>query len=368
MCRSTSGDRARKLELGLSRSTGIAPASSIPLTSQSMDPWDRRQSRPVPRLRARCLDGYAGLGGCTPPGRRAGMSIPEASPAHRADLGVVVVNYNAGEYLARCVRSVVDAAGGVGLDLVVVDNASSDGSAEAAAARVPELRLIENSTNRGLSAAWNQGARAVNAPWILFLNPDAEISRGDLRALVRVGEGHPDVAVLGPLIRNANGTIYESGRVFPGLIQAVGHAFLGPFAPGNRFTRSYRQTSWDRTTEREVDWVSFAAMLIRRTAFEQVGRFDEGFWLYGEELDLCTRLRDAGWKVLASPAVEVIHVGGVSTGRSRRTHLTHSKGVYRYYRKHRAAGWRRVTLPVAWAALRARAELVALHDRATARR
>lgn len=283
-------------------------------------------------------------------------------------LAVVVVNYNAGEYLLRCVTSVVEASGGLALDLVVVDNASRDGSARLVSARTPQVRLIENATNRGLSAAWNQGARATDAPWILFLNPDAEVCHGDLEAVVKSGDGRPDVAVVGPVIRNPDGTIYESGRVFPGVLQAVGHAFLGPFAPENRFTRAYRQTSWDRSTEREVDWVSFAAMLIRRSAFEGVGGFDEGFWLYGEELDLCTRLRAAGWKVLASPAVEVVHVGGVSTGRSRRTHLMHSQGVYRYYRKHRATGWRRVTLPLAWFALRARAELVALQERLGPRR
>ena len=285
-----------------------------------------------------------------------------------ADLAVVVVNYNAGEYLARCVTSVIDASGRLALDLLVVDNASRDDSARLAAQQSPQVRLIDNPTNRGLSAAWNQGARAVDAPWVLFLNPDAEISRGDLGAFVKAGEKRPDVGLLGPVIRNPDGTIYESGRDFPGLLQAVGHAFLGPFAPGNRFTRAYRQTSWDRSTEREVDWLSGAAMLVRRSAFEQVDGFDEAFWLYGEELDLCTRLRDAGWKVLATPELEVLHQGGVSTGRSRRTHLMHSESIYRYYRKHRATGWRRATLPLAWTALRARAELVALRERVVARR
>jgi N-acetylglucosaminyl-diphospho-decaprenol L-rhamnosyltransferase len=280
-----------------------------------------------------------------------------------ADLAVVVINYNAGEYLASCVASVVASADGLHVDVLVIDNASRDGSARAAVARTPQARLIENPTNRGLSAAWNQGARAVDAPWILFLNPDAEIIHGDLATFVQAGEDRSDVALLGPLIRNPDGTVYESGRSFPGVVQAVGHAFLGPFAPNNRFTRAYRQTEWDRTTPREVGWVSGAAMLVRRSAFEQVGGFDEGFWLYGEELDLGTRLRDAGWKVLATPTLEILHVGGVSTGRSRRTHVMHSQGNFRYYRKHRAKGWRRATLPLAWAALRLRAEVVAVRER-----
>jgi N-acetylglucosaminyl-diphospho-decaprenol L-rhamnosyltransferase len=295
------------------------------------------------------------------------MSTLEVSAAPMHDLAVVVVNYNAGDYLARCVRSVVGASGGLVLDVLVIDNASHDGSARVAAQLTPQIRLIENPTNRGMSPAWNQGARAVSAPWILFLNPDTEILQGDLAALVRVGERRPDVALLGPVIRNPDGTVYESGRAFPGVMQAVGHAFLGPFVPGNRFTRTYRQATWDRSTEREVDWVSGAAMLIRRSAFEQVGVFDEAFWLYGEELDLSTRLRNAGWKVLASPELELLHVGRVSTGRSRRTHQMHSQSIWLYYRKHRAVGWRRATLPLAWAALRARAEIVALHDRVLVR-
>jgi N-acetylglucosaminyl-diphospho-decaprenol L-rhamnosyltransferase len=284
-----------------------------------------------------------------------------------ADLSVVIVNYNAGSYLRRCVASVLETAGGLALDVLVVDNASIDGSARAALAAQSRMRLLENDTNRGLSAAWNQGAAETDAPWILFMNPDAEVWSGDLAAFVDVGRGRPDVALLGPMVRNADGTVYDSGRVFPTVGEAVGHAFLGPVAPGNRFTRAYKQAEWDRRTEREVDWVSGACMLVRRSVFEAIGRFDESFWLYAEELDLCTRLRNAGWKVLYTPALEIVHEGGVSTGRSRRTHVMHSDGVYRYYRKHRAAGWRRLTLPVAWAALRARAELVALRDRVAAR-
>lgn len=296
------------------------------------------------------------------------MRTQEGAGPPAADVAVVVVNYNAGEYLARCVASVVEAGGGLTVDVLVVDNASHDGSAALAVARTPQVRLIENPTNRGLSAAWNQGARAVDAPWILFLNPDAEICGGNLAAVIDAVDARPEVALVGPVIRNPDGTVYESGRGFPGVVQAVGHAFLGPFVPNNRFTRAYRQTNWDRSTEREVGWVSGAAMLIRRSALEEVGGFDEAYWFYGEELDLGTRLRDSGWRVLATPELEVLHVGGVSTGRSRRTHLTHSQSIYRYYRKHRAGGWRRVTLPLAWTALRARAEMVALREALAQRR
>jgi N-acetylglucosaminyl-diphospho-decaprenol L-rhamnosyltransferase len=277
------------------------------------------------------------------------------------DLAVVVVNHDAGPHLDRCLRSVLGAAGGLALEVVVVDNASTDGS-ERAAAAVPGVRLIANPDNRGFSAAANQGIRATRAPWVFLLNPDAEVRAGTLAALVERAERDPRVAVVGPLLRNADGTVYPSGRRVPSLVEAVGHAFLSPFWPGNPFTRRYRIEDWDRRTEREVPWVSGAAMLLRREAVEEVGLLDEGYFLYFEELDLCTRLRERGWRVLFTPVLEVLHEGGVSTGRSRRTHLIHSRSAYRYFAKHRARGWRRALLPLARAALRARAELVALRD------
>lgn len=280
-----------------------------------------------------------------------------------ADLAVVVVNYNAGAYLTRCVGSVLGSSGGLDLDVLVIDNASVDGSARGAKEAHPRVRLVENGENRGLSAAWNQGIRDTAAPWVLLLNPDAEVWAGDLAGFVKGGEERPDVALLGPLVRNADGTLYETGRMFPPVGQAAGHAFLGPFLPHNRFTRAYKLSDWDRRSEREVDWVSGACMLVRRKALDEVGLFDEAFWLYGEELDLCTRLRGAGWKVLFTPELEILHEGGVSTGRSRRTHLMHSASIYRYFAKHRATGWRRALLPLTRIALRARAELVALRDR-----
>ena len=283
-------------------------------------------------------------------------SAPVPDPAE-AELAVVIVNYNAGDYLERCLASLAARRGDVRIDVLVIDNASGDGSHTRAAAAHPWARLIENPTNVFLSPAWNQGIRETKAPHVLLLNPDAEIWSGTLAGYLEAARLHPRAAIVGPKILNPDGTVYPSGRAFPGVVDAVGHAMLGGVAPRNRFTRRYLLDGWDRTTERVVDWVSGCCMLMPREALEEVHGFDEDFPLYGEEMDITTRLRAAGWSVLFTPTVEVIHQIGVSTGRSRRTLTMHSNSIYRYYRKHRAQGWRRVTLPFAWALLRLRAEL-----------
>ena len=273
-----------------------------------------------------------------------------------ADLAVVIVNYNAGDYLERCLTSLASHRGDVSIDVLVIDNDSRDGSHTQAVAAHPWVRLIENRENVLLSPAWNQGIRETKAPYVLLLNPDAEIWSGTLAGYVETARRHPRAGIVGPQVLNPDGTVYPSGRSFPSLTDGVGHALLGSVAPNNAFSRRYKLDGWDRTTERVVDWVSGCCMLMPRQAIEDVGGFDEDFALYGEEMDVATRLRDAGWSVRFTPAVEVIHQIGVSTGRSRRTLTMHSNSIYRYYRKHRAAGWRRVTLPFAWALLRLRAE------------
>ena len=276
---------------------------------------------------------------------------------------MVIVNFNTGDYLERCLSSLEVHRGDIAVDVLVIDNASHDGSHKAAVAAHPWARLIENQENVFLSPAWNQGIRATDAPFVLLLNPDTEWWRGTLADYVGVARTAPTAGLVGPLVRNADGSIYPSGRPFPSVTDAVGHGFLGPLHPDNPFTRRYHLNDWDRSTEREVDWVSGCCMLFPRTAFEDVGLLDEGFLLYGEELDIATRLRDAGWTVLFTPAVEILHEIGVSTGRSRGMLVMHSASIYRYYCKHRAYGWRRITLPFAWAALRLRAEIAWLAGR-----
>jgi N-acetylglucosaminyl-diphospho-decaprenol L-rhamnosyltransferase len=284
-----------------------------------------------------------------------------------ADLAVVIVNYDTGDYLTRCLASLREHRGDAVVDVIVIDNASRDGSHTRAVATHPWVRLIENPTNVFLSPAWNQGARVTDAPYLLFLNPDTEWWKGTLSDLLRVARTHPRAGIVGPLVRDPDGRIYTSGRAFPSVVDAVGHAYVSLVSRDNRFTRRYELDGWDRISERAVDWVSGCCMLMPRDAFERMGGFDEGFPLYAEELDMATRLRDAGWSVLFTPQVEILHEAGVSTPRARWTSLMHSRSVYRYYRKHRAPGWRRITLPFAWVALRVRAEIAWLRGRHSTR-
>jgi len=286
----------------------------------------------------------------------AGDRPVESGPP--SDLAVVVVNYNTGRYLSRCLRSAREASGDATLDVVVVDNASVDGSAARAIEDNPEARLIQNDSNRGFAAAVNQGITATTAPFVLLLNPDAEILGGTLGGLLKVAHEHPRAGAIGPVVKDPDGSVYPSARRVPSLAQALGHSFVGPFWHDNPFSRAYTMADWDRRSERSVDWVSGSCMLINRAALDDVGFLDERFFMYVEDVDLCTRMRAAGWEVLFSPELEVLHVGGVSTGRSKRMTLEHSRSIYRYFVKHRAAGWRSALRPSVWLALRARAALV----------
>jgi N-acetylglucosaminyl-diphospho-decaprenol L-rhamnosyltransferase len=274
-------------------------------------------------------------------------------------LAVVVVNYNAGEYLSRCLSSVFASSGDLSLDVVVVDNGSRDGSAAAAIAAHPRARLIETRSNLGFAAGANVGIRATEAPYVLFLNPDAEVVSGTLASLVKVADERSDAGAVGPLVRNPDRTIQPSARRVPRTFEAMMHAFLGPVAPGNRWTRAYTMAGWDRATEREAEWISGSAMLVRRQALHEVGVFDEGYFMYVEDVDLCTRLRRSGWTVLFSPELEVIHEVGVSArGQSRRMAREHSRSIYRYFSKHRAGGPAVLMKPLVRGALALRTALV----------
>jgi N-acetylglucosaminyl-diphospho-decaprenol L-rhamnosyltransferase len=271
---------------------------------------------------------------------------------------VVVVNYNGGDHLLRCVASVFAHAGDARVTVAIVDNDSADGSAQRAAGDYPAVRLIANRDNVGFGSAANQGIASGTAPWVFLLNPDAEIAEGALSDLLRFADAKPRGAVVGALVRDPDGSLYPSARKIPTLSEAAGHALVGPFRRDNRWSRSYTMEGWDRRSERSVDWVSGSSMLLRRSALERVGAFDPGFFMYAEDADLCTRMRAAGYEVWFTPLVTVVHDHGLSTRGSRRMIWEHSRSIGRYFAKHYATGWRRVFLPPANAVLWLRAAIV----------
>lgn len=228
-------------------------------------------------------------------------------------LAAVVVNYNARAYLLDCVRSLRDA----GVDNVVVaDNASTDASVAELVAAEPWVRIVETGGNFGYGGGVNRGV-AVLAPdeadVLLVCNADVVVDPGAAKALVAALEEDPELGIVGPRIDNSDGTLYPSARIVPNPIDAAGHAFLGLVKPDNRFTRRYRLLDWDHATPRRVDWVSGACFAIRRDVFDRLGGFNEDYYMYLEDIDLCHRAGRLGVGVGYDPAAHVMHVGGVST-------------------------------------------------------
>jgi N-acetylglucosaminyl-diphospho-decaprenol L-rhamnosyltransferase len=264
------------------------------------------------------------------------------------DVGAAIVNYNAREHLLACVASL--RADGVE-EIVVADNDSSDGSRQALAAADPEAVFLPTGANLGFGAAANRAAKALRAAKILVCNPDVIVEQGTVTALSAALERDRELGVVGPQVRNLDGTVYPSARRFPTLGVAAGHAFLGLVAPRNRFTRRYRMLDRDPDQPSEVDWVAGTCMLLRRRAFEQVGGFDEAYFMYVEDVDLCWRLWRAGWKVGYEPSGKVIHTIGASSQLAPyRMIAAHHRSLLRFATRT-ATGPRRALLPAVAAGL-----------------
>lgn len=264
----------------------------------------------------------------------------------------VVVNYNAGPLLQRCIASLLaDTSGGGEPQIVVVDNGSSDGSAPAAAAAFPGVHFVEAPGNVGYARGANLGTVVTTTPVVAVVNPDAEVEPGTARAMLERFDAEPRLGAVGPRIRNPDGSDYPSARSIPSVLDAVGHGVLGMFWPSNPFTRRYRQLDAEPDRAREVDWVSGAAVWLRREALDDVGGWDERYFMYLEDVDLCWRLRRNGWRVAYEPGGRVVHVQGASTSRRPyRMILEHHRSAWRFARR-RFTGARVVLLPAAAAYL-----------------
>jgi GT2 family glycosyltransferase len=252
------------------------------------------------------------------------------------DLTIAIVSYNAKEDLAACLESVFASTHLDAFEVIVADNASTDGTLTMLAARFPQVRVIASEENLGFGRASNLCWPEAKSGLVLFLNSDTLVSERALDRLVAIARTRPEAGVLGPRLLYADGEIQMSYGTMPGigseLLQKMWNA---GYARGRGPLRGAVRRRYSR--ERYVDWVSGACLLVRRDTLETVSGFDENFFLYSEDVDLCARIRTTGARILFTPEVEVVHVLGrsVAKDRERVVYESHRSRLYFYEKHHR---------------------------------
>lgn len=255
-------------------------------------------------------------------------------------VSVVIVSYRSRDPLARCLPSLARCAEQVPLEVIVVDNASGDGTAAWVAGAHPWVRLIESPMNRGFTGGVNLGAAAASAPFLFILNPDCEVAPGALVRLLAAAEAASNVAAVAPALVDERGVVARSCGRLPGLwTLACDHLGLARLAPGSPLFGGYKYGGTPMSALAEVGWASGAALLVPRTAWASVGPFDEHIFMYMEEVDWCRRAAARGLRVRYVPEAAIIHVGQQSSRQvPRETYLHNLRSRVYYFRKHHGRG------------------------------
>lgn len=245
----------------------------------------------------------------------------------------MIVSHNTRDLVLDCVRSASVASPA---SITVVDNASADGTVDALAGLGADITVIANTENNGYGAAVNQAMATGRAEFVLVLNGDTVVQPDSSVALAAHLHAHPRTALLGPIIRRTDGSIQKSTYPFPSLLDTlVGETGLQLALARIPAIRERFLRTWSHDRARAVDWVVGAAFVIRRATFDQIGGFDEGYFMYSEEVDLCRRLVDAGHVVEFAPVTEVVHVGEASAAQDRsRMDRERQRSAVRYLRTH----------------------------------
>jgi GT2 family glycosyltransferase len=250
------------------------------------------------------------------------------------DLSVIIVTYNSCALTLACVASVLAecAAGGLACEVIVVDNASTDGTLAALRARTPDVRVLPQRANLGFARGNNAGLAAAHGRYLLLLNSDTEVRRGALAALVAFMDKHPAAGACGPMLLNPDGTLQPSGRDLPTLATL----FLDMTKLHRLWRRDlYTQSGRDYTQVAAVGELSAAALLVRRGVYEQVGGLDPAFFAYYEDVDWCKRMGDAGYRLYYVPAAQVMHHWqGTSRQVSELAYRAGQDSLRYYFRKH----------------------------------
>lgn len=279
-------------------------------------------------------------------------------------LPVVTVTYSPGTHLDRFLAS-LSLATDRPVRVVMADNGSTDGAPQAALRDHEGVTLFDTGGNLGYGTAINRAMAQVDpaAEFVVVANPDVQWGPGSIDALLAAAQRWPRAAALGPLIRDPDGSVYPSARQLPSLIRGGMHAVVGPVWPRNPWTLAYRQERLE-PSERPVGWLSGACLLVRRSAFDGIGGFDERYFMYMEDVDLGDRLGRAGWQNVYVPSSEVLHDKGHSTGRDPARNLAaHHRSTYIFLADRHPGWWR---APLRWTmrgALAARARAVVRSSR-----
>jgi len=252
------------------------------------------------------------------------------------DLSIVIVNWNTRDLLSRCLRCVYDTTLDLDFEVIVVDNASTDGSQEMVRQKYPGASLIANTKNNGFAKANNQAIRRSQGRYVLLLNSDAFVRENTIEHTVAFMDGRREAGMAGCKLLYEDGRLQPSCYAFPTLFTefciAVG---LDRLFPRSRLFGRYGMTYWDFNDIREVDVILGAFMLVRATAIDEVGLMDERYFMYSEEVDWCYRFREKGWKIYFYPHVEAVHLLGGSTRRVRAEMLIQLYGNrIEFFRKH----------------------------------
>ena len=248
------------------------------------------------------------------------------------NLSIIIVSWNTRNLLARCLSSLYRHFPSSEFEVFVIDNASKDGSASMVLERFPQVQLIENDENVGYAKANNQAIHQSSSRYVLLLNPDTEIKSGAFETLVRYMDEHPQTGAAGAKLLNPDGTLQVSCYPAPTLSRELWRLFhLDRIKPYG----IYEMRGWDLNKPRQVDCLQGACLIIRREVLDQVGLLDEDYFIYSEEVDLCYRMKKAGWQLYWVPSAKVVHFGGQSTNQvAEDMFLQLYRGKILFFRKH----------------------------------
>lgn len=258
----------------------------------------------------------------------------------QVDLSIIIISFNTSNLLLSCINSIIRQTKDVSYEIIVVDNASTDGSPEIIS-NLQGVKLINNKNNIGFAGANNQGIRKTKGRYILLLNSDTIISDNLLKEMVLWMDEKPEAGITTCSLRNKDGSIQGNGGFFPTLMRVFSWMTIQDLPFVDRVIKPFhpaKSKSFSKETEfykkpRELDWITGAFMLVRKDVFEKAGHFDEDYFMYVEDVDFCYRVKRQNWKIWYFPQWSIIHYGGAS-GNTRLSVLSEFEGLKRFYKKH----------------------------------